>query len=452
MRIIKKIQTRRGANLNINGEAEKIISRTPSSKTFALKPDDFFGTFPKLLKKEGQEIKAGEPVFFSKNDPRIKFVSPVSGIIQSIERGPRRKIEKIIIANSLVDDSISHKVDNWEKLNRNELITLLLESGNWPFIHQRPYGTIANPDETPKAIFISAHRTSPLCPDFEFILNKEIEAFQDGISILNKLVDQQVFLGTDASHPGIFNEISDIQNYTVAGPHPAGNISLHIQELAPLNMGERVWTVNPEDVANLGRFAKTGKFSPRRTIAITGNAVEEPKYIITKQGAELKPILDEFKLLYPQNRVINGDLLSGTITHLDGYLGYYNNQISVIPEGNDYRMFGWLPFKDNNILSLSNTSFSRLFKKKGFEVDTNLNGEERAIVVTGEMEKVFPLDVYPMQLLKACMFEDIEKMEALGIYEVVPEDFGLIDYANTSKIEAQEIIRQGIELMINEVG
>jgi Na+-transporting NADH:ubiquinone oxidoreductase subunit A len=217
-------------------------------------------------------------------------------------------------------------------------------------------------------------------------------------------------------------------------------------------MGERVWTVNPEDVANLGRFAETGKFSPRRTIAITGNAVEDPKYIITKQGAELQPILDEFKLLYPQNRVINGDLLSGTITHLDGYLGYYNNQISVIPEGNDYRMFGWLPFKDNNILSLSNTSFSRLFKKKGFEVDTNLNGEERAIVVTGEMEKVFPLDVYPMQLLKACMFEDIEKMEALGIYEVVPEDFGLIDYANTSKIEAQEIIRQGIELMINEVG
>jgi Na+-transporting NADH:ubiquinone oxidoreductase subunit A len=213
-------------------------------------------------------------------------------------------------------------------------------------------------------------------------------------------------------------------------------------------MGERVWTVNPEDVANLGRFAKTGKFSPRRTIAITGNAVEEPKYITTKQGAELKPILDQFKLLYPQNRVINGDLLSGTQTHLDGYLGYYNNQISVIPEGNDYRMFGWLPFKDNNILSLSNTSFSRLFKKKGFEVDTNLNGEERAIVVTGEMEKVFPLDVYPMQLLKACMFEDIEKMEALGIYEVVPEDFGLIDYANTSKIEAQEIIRQGIELML----
>lgn len=452
MKIIKKIQTRRGAKLNIKGEAEKIFSKTPSSNTFALKPDDFFGTLPKLLKKEGEEVKSGEPIFFSKSEPRIKFVSPVGGTIQSIVRGPRRKIEKIIIENSSTNKGISHDVNYWEDLSRDELTTLLLDSGNWPFIHQRPYGTIANPNDTPKAIFVSTHKTSPLCPDFEFVLNQETEAFQNGISVLNKLVDQQVFLGTDASHPGIFKEITDVQNYSITGPHPAGNLSLHIQELAPLNIGERVWTVNPEDVANLGRFIMTGNYSPQRTIAITGNAVEQPKYIVSKLGSELQPILEEHQILYPQYRIINGDVLTGTTSDSEGHLGYYNNQISVIPEGNTYRMFGWLPFKDNNILSLSNTSFSRIFKKKGFEVDTNLNGEERALVVTGEMEKVFPLDVYPMQLLKACMVEDIEKMEALGIYEVVPEDFGLIDYANTSKIEAQEIIRQGIELMINEVG
>ena len=452
MRIIKKIQTRKGAKLNIKGEAEKVFKKTLPSKTYALKPDDFFGILPKLLKKEGEEIKTGEPVFFSKNEPRIKFVSPVSGFIKSIKRGARRKIEKIIISSSSNDNSELHKVSNWEDLNRDELKKLLLDSGNWPFIHQRPYGTIANPNETPKAIFVSTHTTNPLCPDFDFILNKEIEDFQNGIFALNKLSDQHVFLGTDASFPGVFKNISDVQHYTVSGLHPAGNISLHIQELAPLNMGDRVWTVNPEDVVKLGCFLSTGKFSPKRTVAITGNSVEQPKYIVTKQGAELQPILNEFKLLYDQNRVINGDVLTGTISCLDGHLGYFNNQISVIPEGNDYRMFGWLPFKDNNILSLSNTSFSRLFKKKDFEVDTNINGEERALVVTGEMEKVFPLDIYPMQLIKACIVEDIEKMEALGIYEVVPEDFGLIDYANTSKIEAQEIIREGIELMINEVG
>jgi Na+-transporting NADH:ubiquinone oxidoreductase subunit A len=452
MEIIKKIQTRRGAKLSLKGEAEKIFTKTPPSTTFALKPDDFFGIIPKLLKKEGESVSAGEAVFFSKKDPDIKFVSPVSGVIQSVQRGARRKIEKIIIEEKPSAKVISHNTKNWQRLSREELQNLLLESGNWPFLHQRPYGTIANPEDTPKAIFVSTFNTSPLSPDFDFILNKNIEAFQEGISVLNKLVDQEVFLGSDALHSGIFEHLSGVQHYTIQGPHPAGNLSLHIQKLTPLNMGERVWTIQPEDVANLGRFMQTGQYSAQRTVAITGNAVSQPKYLITKQGAELQPILSDFDISSLQNRIINGDVLTGTISSSDGHLGFYNNQITVIPEGNEYRMLGWLPFKDNHVLSLSNTSFSRLFKKKGFEVNTNLNGEERALVVTGEMEKIFPLDIYPLQLLKACMVEDIEKMEALGIYEVVPEDFGLIDYANTSKIEAQEIIRQGIELMINEVG
>jgi Na+-transporting NADH:ubiquinone oxidoreductase subunit A len=453
MRIIKKIQTRRGAELNIKGKAEKVLSRTLSTDTFALKPDDFFGTIPKLIKKEGEAVQAGEPIFFSKKNPRIKFVSPVSGMIQTIQRGARRKIEKIIIAKSSAEDSVSYQVKSWQEMNREALKELLLESGNWPFIQQRPYGIIANPEDTPKAIFVSTHKTCPLGVDFEFITIKNVAEFQEGIKVLNKLVDQNVFLGVDEDHPGVFEQIEEVQHYSVAGPHPAGNVSLHIQELAPLNMGDRVWTLNPEDVTNIGRFFQTGKFSPQRTVAVTGNSLNNPKYVVTTLGCELKPLLDEFEIRYPQNRVINGDVLTGSTTSSEnGHLGFFNNQITVIPEGNDYRMFGWLPFKDNNILSLSNTSFSRLFKKKGFEVDTNLNGEERALVVTGEMEKVFPLNIYPMQLIKACMVEDIEKMEALGIYEVVPEDFGLIDYANTSKIEAQEIIRQGIELMINEVG
>jgi len=238
----------------------------------------------------------------------------------------------------------------------------------------------------------------------------------------------------------------------VEGPHPAGNLSVHIQKLSPLNMGERVWTVNAEDVANLGSFISTGIFSAQRTIAVAGNAVEKPQYFKTLIGASLAPYLKAVGIKNENVRVINGNVLTGHGVNTTDFLGYYNNLVSVIPEGNHYRMFGWLPFKDNKVLSLSNTSFSRLFNRKGFEVDTNLNGEERALVVTGEMEKIFPLEIYPMQLLKACMVEDIEKMEALGIYEVVPEDFGLVDYANTSKLEAQEIIRQGIELMINEVG
>ena len=452
MDVIKGIRTRRGANLNIKGIAEKILDNTTSVTTFALNPDDFFGTIPKLICKEGAQVEAGAPIFFSKKNPDIKFVSPVSGTITAIERGPKRKIERICIAASKTQKFVSHSVQGWEKMDREQLKALLMESGNWPFIHQRPYGVMANPDDTPKAIFVNTVKTNPLSEDLRFVLKDDQKEFQLGIDLLNKLVDQPIFLGTDKAQMGYFQTVERVQHYTVEGPHPAGNLSLHIQNITPLNMGERVWSVNAEDVANLGRFISTGTFSPQRTIAISGNAVDNPVYFKTLIGSALAPFLEKVGINQQYVRIINGDVLTGAQADPSGYLGYYNNLVSVIPEGNNYRMFGWLPFKDNNILSLSNTSFSRLFNRKGFDVDTNLNGEERALVVTGEMEKTFPLEIYPMQLIKACLVEDIEKMEALGIYEVVPEDFGLVEYANTSKLEAQEIIRQGIELMINEVG
>ena len=452
MTVIKKIETRRGAHLKLNGISEKILDKTLLAVNYALKPDDFFGTIPKMCLKEGADILSGTPIFYSKKNPDIKFVSPVSGTIKTIERGPKRKIEHILIESSKKQEPVLHQVKGWSKMKIPDLKMLLMESGNWPFIHQRPYGIMANPLDTPKAIFVNTAKTDPLHEDFHFILKKDRKEFQLGIDLLNKLVDQPVFLGVEKSFPGYFESIDGVQHYSVKGPHPAGNLSLHIQILCPLNMGDRIWSVNPEDVANLGRFIDSGVYSPQRTVAISGNAIGKPKYFQTKIGVELSPILDKVEIKHDNVRVINGDVLTGTTSHLTDHLGYFNNLVSVIPEGNHYRMFGWLPFKDNKILSLSNTSFSRLFNQKGFDVDTNLNGEERAIVVTGEMEKIFPLDIYPMQLIKACMIEDIEKMEALGIYEVVPEDFGLVEYANTSKLEVQEIIRQGIELMINEVG
>lgn len=452
MEVIKRIETQRGANLNLNGIAEKILDKTLSVNACALRPDDFFGTTPKLCLKEGSNILAGTPVFYSKKTPDIKIVSPISGTIKKILRGPKRKIENIIIESSTNQESIIHEVKGWKKMDINNLKQLLMESGNWSFIHQRPYGIMANPLDTPKSIFVSTAKTGPLGEDYHFVLKEDQKEFQLGIDLLNRLVDQPVFLGLDKSFPGYFESIEGVQHYSFEGPHPAGNLSLHIQKLSPLNMNDHVWTVNPEDVVNIGRFVSSGVFSPQRTIAVSGNAVKNPKYFRTKIGAELAPILNKVGIKFDNVRVINGDVLTGSTALISGHLGYFNNLVTVIPEGSHYRMFGWLPFKDNKILSLSNTSLSRLFNRKGFEVDTNLNGEERALVVTGEMEKIFPLDIYPMQLIKACMTEDIEKMEALGIYEVVPEDFGLVDYANTSKIEAQEIIRQGIELMINEVG
>lgn len=338
-------------------------------------------------------------------------------------------------------------------MSAEKLKELLLASGCWPFIEQRPYGTIANPDDQPKAVFISTLNTAPLQADFDFVLKDSFEALQLGINILNRIVENKVYLGYDKLFSGTFNDLKNVNTYEVSGKHPAGNVGVQIHHLSPINMGEKVWVIKPEDVVNIGLFFKTGKYQAKRTFAIAGSSVKAPKYYETKIGAALSPFLNEAIIDdASQNRIINGDVLTGSTETANGHLGYFNNLVTVIPEGNDYRMLGWLPFKDNKILSLSKTSLSWLFGKKKFNVDTNLNGEERALVVTGEMEKVFPMDIFPMRLLKACMIGDIEKMEALGIYEVVPEDFGLIDFANTSKIEAQEIVRTALELMIKEVG
>lgn len=447
----KGIRTRKGATITIHGEAEKIIKEHNSSASFAIQPDDFFSLTPKLHVKEGAAVKKGEPIFFDKNKPDIQFVAPVAGELTHIQRGPKRKIEALVFSPK-GDEAIQHKTHNWQNLDRQEAIDLLLQSGNWPFLGQRPYGTVADPAASPKALFVSTYASAPLDVDYDFLLKNNKEEFQRGIDFLSKLTPT-TFLSAESSFGGFFENIEKVTFVPVKGPHPAGNLSVQIHHLAPLNMGEVVWTIRPEDVVNIGIFLATGVFSAQRTVAVAGSAVGAPQYFKTTIGAQLNALLEQAEVNQSQvNRVINGDVLSGTSTHEQGHVGYFNNLVSVIPEGNQYRMFGWLPFVDNHIPSLSKTSLSWLFGKKKFNVDTNLNGEERALVVTGEMEKVFPMQIFPMQLIKACLTEDIEKMEALGIYEVVPEDFGLVDYANTSKIEAQEIIKDALKLMIKEVG
>ena len=444
----KDIRFIKGADLNLNGKAEKIINENSKSNSFAIQPDDFFALFPKLTIQEGEEVSKGSPIFYDKKNPSINFVSPVSGIVSKIIRGAKRKIESIVIEND-GDREFSHNVP--KNLNRDNIIESLTASGCWLFIRQRPYNIIADPNDIPKFILISCFTSAPLDVDFDFVLKRNKDDFQSGINLLDKLVDSQVTLTVDSSSDSFFKNIKNVDIVQVSGPHPSANPSVQIQKISPINMGEKVWVIRPEDVVNIGLFFKTGVYQAQRTVAIAGSSLKTPQYFKTKIGANIEPMLKIAGLRSKaQVRCINGDVLSGSITTKDGHMGFYNNLISVIPEGNKYRMFGWLPFVDNSIPSLSRTSFSWLFSKKGYDINTNLNGEERAIVVTGEMEKVFPMDIYPMQLLKVCMTGDIEKMEAFGIYEVVPEDFALIDYANTSKIEAQEIISDAIKLMIKE--
>jgi len=305
----------------------------------------------------------------------------------------------------------------------------------------------------PKSIFVSTLNTAPISADLEIILNEQKEEFKTGISLLKKLTKGDLNICLEKNHNSFINSIEGVKVHHINDLHPAGNVGVQIHHIDPVNSGERVWVVGAEDVALIGKFFMTGEYNPTRTIAVSGPPVKYPQYYKTIAGSSLSEIIQDAGIDTSEDlRYINGDVLTGRSVEKDNYLGFYNNTFSVLREGNQYRMFGWIPFVNNSVPSKYKTSFSWLFPKKKYDLDTNLNGEERAFVVTGEMEDVFPMDIFPMQLLKECMSGNIEKMENLGIYEVAPEDFALIDYSSSSKIEAQKIIREGLDLMISEVG
>ena len=443
------IKIRKGLDIKLKGEAEKLVSDAPRSKNFAIKPTDFHGVMPKMTIKEGESVKAGDIIFYSKYKEQVKFVSPVSGTLKEIKRGAKRRILEVVIEADTTDTYKEFGQKDVETMSGDEVKQHLLESGCWPFIKQRPYDIIADPEDAPKAIFISGMATAPLAADVEFALGKRKEDFQLGLNAISKLTSGKTHLSIDKRSASFFNEVKGVQIHKVSGPHPAGNVGVQIHHIDPVNAGERVWVINPEDVAIIGSLFRTGKFDATRVVAVAGTEAPKAQYFRFKIGSNVKDIVGQL----PANvRIISGDVLTGDKIANDGFVSYYSSTISLIPEGNEYRMLGWLPFKDNNIPSMSRTSLSWLFPNKKHKVDTNLNGEERALVVTGEMEKVLPMDVYPMQLLKECMAQNIEKMESLGIYEVAPEDFALIDYVNTSKLEAQVILREALDVMIKEVG
>ena len=445
------IRIKKGLSINIKGVAEKELKKVPLSNQLALILDDFHLVVPKLILKEGDTVKRGQPIFYSKSNERIKFVSPASGIIEKIHRGDRRKILEIIIKTNKDDNSIKHKIPALEKLNSSNIISFLLDSGCWPLIKQRPFDVIANPEALPKSIFISCFDSAPLAIDYKFILNDRLDYFKYGLEVLKKLVSGNLYLGLNSSQSDLAKQLTNFNLNYFNGPHPSGNVGVHIHHIDPINSGEVVWILNPEDVAIIGEFFETGQFNPERTVAVSGPPVKNPKYYRLIIGAELKSVLSSVDLEEGSElRYINGDVLSGKTVSSNGFLGFYNNNLSILREGNNYKLFGWIPFINNKTPSIYKTSFSWLSNGKPKEYDTNLNGEERAFVATGEMESVFPMDVYPMQLIKECLIGDIEKMEKLGIYEVSPEDFGLIDYSSSSKIEAQSIIREGLDYLYKE--
>jgi len=447
----KDIRIKKGLDIKLVGVAEKTTTNSSKSSVYAVKPEDFHGIVPKLIAKEGSQVKAGEALFHSKSDPRILFSSPVSGKVVAVERGARRKVLTVKIAADAKQEYEDFGTKDAAKMSGEEVKNHLFISGCWPFVKQRPFDVVANPNQAPKAIFVSAHASAPLAADLEYTLAGKEAELQAAITAVSKLTEGLVHVSVGADTNSPLAKLKGIELHTVSGPHPSGNVGTQIAKLDPINKGEVVWILTPQDLVIIGELFLTGKLNLTRTVALTGSQFSKPQYVTAISGASISDVTAN-NLNDNNTRIISGNVLSGNEVKAAGFLGYYDNQITAIPEGDDYEFFGWNKPIFNKISTSRALTFSWLTPKKKYDLNTNTNGEHRAFVVTGSYEEVFPLDIYPMQLLKAFMYKDLDEMEALGGYEVAPEDFALTEFVCVSKQPHQKIIREGLDLMREELG
>ena len=446
----KSVRLSRGLNINLLGDADKVYASVKNHEIYALKPTDFHGLTPKLTVKVGDSVLAGSTIFFDKYNERIRFCSPVSGTVQDIVRGDKRRILEVIIKSNSEVKYVSHSPANPKDLSREQIIDHMLEKGVWPFIRQKPYDIIANPSDMPKSIFISAFKSGPLAIDNDFALYGMDELFQKGLDIISKLTNGKTHLNLDGNTNSskVFSDAKGVELNSFSGPHPAGNVGIQIHHLDPINKGDVVWYLEPQDIIIIARLFTEGKYDVSRIISLCGSEVSKPRYYRTISGSCVANLISD-NVKRENNRIICGDVLSGKKIDKNGYLGFYDTQITVIKEGNEQEFLGWaLP--GINKFSMSKSYFSWLFPTRKYNIDTNMRGEERAYVVTGQYEKVLPMDIFPQQLVKAIMIEDIDLMEKLGLYEVGPEDFALCEFVCTSKIEVQSLIRHGLDILRKE--
>ena len=458
--MIKHIHLNKGLDIPVKGAAELKVEKNIISEVVSVKPVNFKNLTPKLMVREGDEVKAGSILFVDKYRPEIGFASPVSGTVESVVRGEKRKLLEVRVKAAQTTDYIKFETPELSKATAQEIKKVLLESGLWAAMKQRPYGTVANPADEPRAIFVSAFDSAPLAPDYNFTLKDEAANLQVAVDVLNKLTKGGVFVGVNAKNAATspFNHLKGIKLYGFSGAHPAGNVGVQINNIAPINKGEVVWTIDPMFMVALGKLFTKGIYDVTRTIAVAGNRVEKPCYVTCVPGTQIKDL--DFLVskkdveICDQEcgcRYISGNVLTGNNVGAEGSLDFYSNMVSVISEGNYYEMFGWVKPIRSKKFSFSKSYFSWLTPKKQYKVDTNTNGGQRAFVVSDVYGKVLPMDIYPVYLLKAILAEDIDKMEQLGIYEVIEEDLALCEYVCPSKIDIQDIVAKGIATMIKEM-
>lgn len=443
------IKLRKGLDIKLKGRAEETVKPAPVPDTYGLKPTDFPGFTPKLAVKAGDEVKTGAPLFFDKYNPEVLVTAPVGGKVVSVNRGERRKILEVIVEPSIDAGFAEFKKADPLTLSGDEIKDQLLKSGLWPFIKRRPYGVIAKPTEQPKAIFISTFNTAPLAPNYEFVLKGQESAFQTGLNALSRLTSGKVFLGIKEGSDLAKFKNAEVRSFS--GPHPAGNVGVQIHHISPISKGEVAWTIDALDVLFIGRLFETGEVDMSKIVVLAGSEVEKPMYYSIKAGTRISALTSGNLKKEGNKRIISGNVLTGTKVNEDSYLGFYDSMVTVIPEGDEYEFMGWAkPGIDK--YSAGKTFLSSLLPKKEYSLNANIHGGERAYVMTGQYEKLVPMDILPVYLMKAIIANDIDKMEQLGLYEIIEEDFALCEYACTSKIKVQDIIRGGINLLMKELG
>ena len=438
---------KKGLNIPINGVAALETMRTIAPDVVAVKPTDFKGFSPRLMVKEGDKVLAGSPVLADKQNPDILLTSPVSGTVKEIVRGEKRKLLAVLV-KAEGNEAVDFGAKDPKGLKAEEVKETLLKSGLWPTIIQRPYGVLANPAQTPKAVFVSAFSTAPLAADSEFVFKDDLAAIQAGITAISKIAKVHVCVNSETS---AFAKLQDAVLHTViAKKHPAGNVGVQISHISPIMKGETVWTLSLLSLAAIGKLFLNGKLDLCRKVAVTGPAALKTGYVVAMPGTPMSALEGCFDPAV-ETRFISGDVLSGENIGKDGYLGFFDNQVTLIKEGREREVLGWANPLRFNQFSSSMAYFSWLLPKKKYNMDTNTHGGVRAFVCSDVYGKVLPMDIFPVYLVKACLAGDIDKMEQFGIYEVLPEDLALCEFVDPSKNDIQAIIQDGIDLMIKEM-
>jgi len=445
------IKLRKGFDIKLQGQAKQGNCAVLHAQTVAVNPPAFRYSKFKLLVEVGSEVQAGTPLLCDKKYPSITVASPVSGEVVAVHRGDRRVLQEIVILADKDQKYLDFGRLPVDLMDAETLRFAVQQAGLWPLIRRRPFDCVALPDENPVGIFVSGFDSAPLAPSVDYLINGQEQAFQAGLNLLKRISQAPVHLGVHATQTRSIAllKAENVQVHRFEGAHPTGNVGIQMHHIRPVNKGEAAWYVHPADVVVLGRLALTGRCDLRRRIALTGSEIKEPRYVDAVAGASVQSITaGEFKDR-SGIRIISGNVLTGSKVDNDGHLGYYDHQLTVIPEGNDLEFLGWLlpsyPRPD-----ISRSFFSGWLKNRVYKVNTNTHGEERAFVVTGQYEQVLPMDIHPTYLLKSIMYQDIEEMEQLGIYEVSEEDFALCEFVCTSKIPVQKIIREGLDLMYED--